>query len=106
MTIFTGRLSCLYVGGVLINRYTQVLTEREEGGTPNIIGAIRLGLALHMHVCFSFTLSHSHSIHSFIHSLYLTLTLIHSLYLTLILHSLTLTYRMKLVGTGLDNVRE
>ena len=30
--------------------YTQVLTEREEGGTPNIIGAIRLGLVLHLHV--------------------------------------------------------
>lgn len=31
------------------HRYTQVLTEREEGGTPNIVGAIRLGLVLHMH---------------------------------------------------------
>ena len=27
-----------------------MLTEREEGGTPNIIGAIRLGLVLHLHV--------------------------------------------------------
>lgn len=36
-----------------MSRYTQVLTEREEGGTPNIIGAIRLGLTLHMHVDYS-----------------------------------------------------
>lgn len=32
-----------------LHRYTQVLTEREEGGTPNILGAIRCGLALHLH---------------------------------------------------------
>ena len=32
-----------------LHRYTQVLTEREEGGTPNIIGAIRYGLSLHLH---------------------------------------------------------
>ena len=32
-----------------LHRYTQLLTEREEGGTPNIVGAIRFGLALHLH---------------------------------------------------------
>lgn len=32
-----------------MHRYTQLLTDREEGGTPNIVGAIRLGIVLLMH---------------------------------------------------------
>lgn len=33
------------------HRFTYILTDKEEGGTPNVLGDIKLGLVLHLHVC-------------------------------------------------------